>query len=77
MASSKKTSSDSIQDSTTQEKTKQTSADLGQAEMQRQADKEAAQGFVGIEVDETDNFNYTLAGVTSGAPTPETDKGDK
>ena len=30
------------------------------------------QGFVGDEVDQTPNENYTVAGVTSGKPTPET-----
>jgi hypothetical protein len=38
-------------------------------------DRETAQGFRGVEVDPTPNENYTLAGVTSGAPTPETDDG--
>lgn len=31
------------------------------------------QGFRGVKVDPTPNENYTVAGVTSGAPTPETD----
>lgn len=35
--------------------------------------QETRQGFRGVEVDPTPNENYTLAGVTSGAPTPETD----
>lgn len=51
-------------------------ADAGQAELQAQVDKEQEQGFVGVEVDQTPNENYTLQGVTSGAPTPETTKGD-
>lgn len=34
---------------------------------------EEEQGFRGTEVDPTPNENYTVAGVTSGAPTPETD----
>ena len=38
-------------------------------------DRENAQGFRGVEVDSTPNENYTLQGVTSGAPTPETDEG--
>jgi hypothetical protein len=42
---------------------------------QEMVDKETEQGFRGVEVDPTPNENYTLAGVTSGAPTPETDKG--
>lgn len=37
-------------------------------------DRETEQGFRGVEVDSTPNENYTLAGVTSGAPTPETDE---
>ena len=36
---------------------------------------EQAQGFRGLKVDPTPNENYTVAGVTSGAPTPETDEG--
>jgi hypothetical protein len=36
-------------------------------------DQENAQGFRGVEVDPTPNENYTLQGVTSGKPTPETD----
>lgn len=36
-------------------------------------DKETEQGFRGVEVDSTPNEAYTLAGVTSGMPTPETD----
>src|SRR4051812_6257363 len=34
---------------------------------------EQDQGFRGVEVDPTPNEAYTLAGVTSGQPTPETD----
>ena len=53
----------------------QTVTDAGQAELQAAADKEQEQGFVGTEVDQTPNENYTLKGVTSGAPTPETERG--
>jgi hypothetical protein len=35
--------------------------------------QEQEQGFRGVEVDPTPNEAYTLAGVTSGQPTPETD----
>lgn len=38
-------------------------------------EQEQAQGFRGTEVDPTPNENYSVAGVTSGAPTPETDAG--
>lgn len=31
------------------------------------------QGFRGVEVDPTPNEHYTVAGVTAGKPTPETD----
>lgn len=47
--------------------------DGGSAEVQKKSDKETDQGFAGVEVDPTPNENYTVKGVTSGAPTPETD----
>lgn len=40
---------------------------------QEMIDRETEQGFRGVEVDTTPNENYTLQGVTSGKPTPETD----
>lgn len=43
------------------------------AEVQAKVDEETEQGFRGIEVDPTPNENYTVAGVTAGKPTPETD----
>lgn len=46
--------------------------DLGSAEVQKKSDKETSQGFAGVETDPTPNENYTVGGVTSGAPTPET-----
>lgn len=42
---------------------------------QEVVDRQAGQGFRGVEVDSTPNEAYTLAGVTSGLPTPETDEG--
>lgn len=48
--------------------------DAGQAEVQKTMDKAEDQGFLGVEVDPTPNENYSVAGVTSGAPTPETDE---
>lgn len=42
-------------------------------QVQEAVDKETEQGFRGVEVDPTPNENYTLQGVTSGKPTPETD----
>lgn len=40
---------------------------------QEMIDRETEQGFRGVEVDSTPNEAYTLQGVTSGMPTPETD----
>lgn len=37
------------------------------------AGNEQEQGYRGVAVDPTPNANYTLAGVTAGKPTPETD----
>jgi hypothetical protein len=48
-------------------------ADTSTAEVQRQVDQDEKRGFRGLEVDPTPNENYSVAGVTSGAPTPETD----
>jgi hypothetical protein len=47
--------------------------DAGQAEVQENFDKAEDQGFIGEKVDPTPNEHYTLAGVTSNKPTPETD----
>ena len=63
---SKETKSD------TRSETSQKSAKASQT-ADSQMHKETAQGFRGVEVDSTPNENYTVAGVTSGAPTPETD----
>ena len=41
----------------------------------KNAEKELEQGFRGAKVDPTPNENYTVAGVTGNAPTPETDSG--
>lgn len=47
--------------------------DVGQAEVQAVADTATEQGFLGHTTDPTPTENYTLAGVTAGKPTPETD----
>lgn len=47
--------------------------DLGRSEVQDTFDKWNAQGYRGVKVDPTPNEAYTVAGVTSGQPTPETD----
>lgn len=48
-------------------------ADQSTADIQKQVEQDEARGFRGVEVDPTPNENYTIAGVTKGAPTPETD----
>jgi len=47
--------------------------DIGQNEMQETFDEANEKGYFGTEVDPTPNENYTVKGVASGAPTPETD----
>jgi hypothetical protein len=42
--------------------------------VQKIVDTETEQGFRGVEVDTTPNENYTVAGVTAGKPTPETER---
>lgn len=42
--------------------------------VQAQTDAAEDRGVLGVEVDPTPNENYTVAGVLSGAPTPETDR---
>ena len=44
-------------------------------EVQRKVDEAHEKGFEGTQVDPTPRENYTVSGVTSGAPTPETDEG--
>lgn len=41
--------------------------------VQELVDEETERGYNGVEVDPTPNENYTVGGVTSGKPTPETD----
>lgn len=47
--------------------------------VEAQVDKAVAQetdaGLRGVEVDQTPNEHYTVAGVAAGKPTPETDPG--
>ena len=58
-----------------EKKTAQSSDDAGQAEVQRRFDGANDKGYFGTTPDETPNDNYTLSGVTSGKPTPETERG--
>jgi hypothetical protein len=53
---------------------KEKATDSGEAEVQANVDAENEQGFRGARVDPTPLENYTLGGVTSGKPTPETDE---
>lgn len=45
----------------------------GADEVQAEVDKETEQGFIGTKVDQTPDEAYTVGGVTSGQPTPESD----
>jgi len=47
--------------------------DVGQQQVQQQFDEADDKGYFGDVPDPTPNDNYTVSGVTSGAPTPETD----
>lgn len=48
-------------------------ADAGTAQVQERVDAEEEQGFRGVAPDPTPNAHYSVDGVTSGKPTPETD----
>lgn len=48
--------------------------DTPEARVQQQVDEETEQGYFGVSPDPTPNENYTVAGVTAGKPTPETDE---
>lgn len=59
------------------EKKKDASGDSGASQVQETVDAEEKVGFRPADaepVDPTPNENYTVAGVTSGKPTPETDE---
>ena len=47
--------------------------DAASKRVQDATDKANAKGYLGISTDPTPNENYTIQGVTSGKPTPETD----
>jgi hypothetical protein len=50
-----------------------TSVDASVAEVQANVDEITEQGYQGTRTDPTPLENYTVEGVISGAPTPETD----
>ncbi|MBA3781187.1 MAG: hypothetical protein H0X12_04945 [Nocardioides sp.] len=56
------------------EKKNSSTDDAGQAEVQAKFDEAAEKGYFGTSPDETPPENYTLQGVTSGKPTPETER---
>lgn len=64
-------SDDVLQDRPPEEGGPKKGGELGGKEVQAKVDVETEQGFVGFVPDPTPNENYTIAGVTSGAPTPE------
>ena len=70
---SKEAKSDTTSGSTTRQTDTAKGTQPTEIHAQEIIDRESAQGFRGVEVDSTPNENYTVAGVTSGAPTPETD----
>lgn len=45
----------------------------GAETVQARVDQEHEQGFRGVKADPTPDEHYTVAGVTAGLPTPETD----
>lgn len=49
--------------------------DASATQVQKAVDEAEAKGYIGTTPDETPNENYTVAGVTSGKPTPETERG--
>ncbi len=55
--------------------TKKSADDAGEAEVQALSDEASEKGYLGELADDTPNENYTLQGVTSGKPTPETERG--
>lgn len=60
---------------TENKKTTNAADDLGADQVQAAFDEANAKGYFGETPDATDNENYTLKGVTSGKPTPETERG--
>lgn len=71
MAATKKTASAAPNDGKAEAQTD----DPVSQQAAKNAEAELEQGFRGAKVDPTPNENYTVDGVTSNAPTPETDPG--
>lgn len=49
-------------------------AEKGNAQVQKATDEAEEKGYRGTSPDPTPRENYTVAGVTAGKPTPETDE---
>lgn len=59
------------------EKKEETRGDLGAGEVTKKLNEEQEKGYRGTVPDPTPNHAYTVAGVTSGEPTPETDEAQR
>jgi hypothetical protein len=46
-----------------------------QDELQERVDDAEAKGYLGVSSDPTPDHHYSIEGVTSGKPTPETERG--
>lgn len=54
-----------------QKSTPPKATEKAESEVQDKVDAETEPGFRGVEVDQTPNENYTVAGVVAGKPVPE------
>ncbi len=54
-----------------EQKSEQKPVVAAEEQVQQAMDQATERGYFGVEVDMTDNTNYTVAGVTSGKPVPE------
>lgn len=63
-----------MSDNEKKQKAANESKDAGQDQIQQAFDEANDKGYFGEVPDPTPNENYTVSGVTSGAPTPETDE---
>jgi hypothetical protein len=62
------------EDKKTSDRRSNAADDLGADRVQAAFDEANDKGFFGESPDKTPRENYTLKGVTSGKPTPETDR---
>lgn len=59
---------------TSEKSNKDQAGDSGAKQVQENMDEINDRGLFGTEIDPTPNDHYTVEGVTSGKPTPETDE---